>query len=73
MNPPHRHNGHNGDYLLTVEDLAKLLKVSKRTVWRWCKNGRIPAPLRYSKISIRWRASDIQNHLSNQKSEEVAR
>jgi excisionase family DNA binding protein len=60
MGPPSRPNL---DYLLTVEDLAKLYKVSKRTVWRWSKAGRIPAPVRCSKISVRWRASDIQKHL----------
>lgn len=29
--------------LLTTEEAASYLKVSKYTVWRWCKEGRLPA------------------------------
>lgn len=29
--------------LLTLEEVAKILKVSKPTVWRWVKKGKIPA------------------------------
>jgi len=35
MNPPDWELG-------TVEELAKYLKVSKATVYRWVKNGKIP-------------------------------
>lgn len=29
--------------LLTVREVAKHLRVSRVTVWRWCQNGFIPA------------------------------
>lgn len=31
------------DEILTAEEVAKLLKTSKQTIWTWCKKGRIPA------------------------------
>ena len=51
------------DHLLTVEEVADLLKVSKRTVWRWVAQGRVPAPVRYSKTCVRWKASAVQAYL----------
>ena len=35
---------HNGQELLTIDDLAKLLKVSKSTVYSWRHQGRTPPP-----------------------------
>lgn len=31
------------DEILTAEEVAKLLKISKQTMWNWCKKGRVPA------------------------------
>ena len=49
--------------LLTIVDVAKLLKVSKMTLWRWSKSGRL------KKVDIggvpRYRRSDIENLLNN--------
>ena len=49
--------------LLTIDEVAKLLKVSKMTLWRWSKSGRL------KKIDIggvpRYRRSDIENLLNN--------
>jgi excisionase family DNA binding protein len=42
-----------GDDLLTIEEAAEYLKLSKRTTWRWCKSGRLPA----FKIGHQWRIS----------------
>lgn len=30
------------DENLTVEQVAEILKVSKQTVWIWCKRGKLP-------------------------------
>jgi prophage regulatory protein len=51
------------EMLLTVEDLADLLSLSRRTVWRWLNDGRLPVPLRLSPRVVRWRASDVQQFL----------
>jgi predicted DNA-binding transcriptional regulator AlpA len=46
--------------LVTVEQLATLLHVSKRSLWRFQAAGLIPAPVRIRK-TIRWRLSDIED------------
>jgi excisionase family DNA binding protein len=54
-----------GEHLLTVQEVGRLLRVSKRTVWRWVAQGRLPAPVRYSKTCVRWKASVMQAHLES--------
>lgn len=48
---------------LTVQDMAELLCVSSRTVWRWVASGRIPAPVRIGCRSTRWRVGDVQRYI----------
>ncbi len=31
------------DEILTVQEVAEYLKVSRTTVWRWCNKGKLPA------------------------------
>ena len=49
--------------LLTIDEVAASLKVSKMTLWRWSKSGRL------KKVDIggvpRYRRSDIENLLNN--------
>ena len=44
-------DSNNARELLTVDDAADYLKVSRMTVWRWCNNGQLPA----FKIGREWR------------------
>ena len=44
--------------LLTIRELAKVLKLSPRSIWRLVKNRELPAPVRIGG-SIRWRADVI--------------
>jgi excisionase family DNA binding protein len=37
--------------LLTLKETARLLQVSPRTVWRWCRTGQVAAV----KIGREWR------------------
>jgi prophage regulatory protein len=53
------------DQLLTVEEVMKLLRVSRRTVWRWLAEGRLPRPLRPTCVCTRWKASDIRKYLDS--------
>jgi prophage regulatory protein len=45
--------------LMTVEDLAKLLHVSVRTVWRLRRNASLPHPVKIGG-GVRWRKSDVK-------------
>jgi excisionase family DNA binding protein len=39
------------DEILTVQEVAQYLKVSRSTVWRWCNQRKLPA----FKIGHHWR------------------
>jgi excisionase family DNA binding protein len=49
--------------LLTVDEVAQLLGLSRRTVWRLRSTGRIPAPVRIGR-SVRWRRADVDEWIS---------
>lgn len=51
------------DTLLTAEDLAQMLKVSERTLWRLLSAGRIPNPVRIGG-STRWRLAEVQEWIA---------
>lgn len=53
-----------GTELLRAADVAKLLAVSTRTVWRLRDAGQLPRPLRLGGGHlIRWRRSDIETFI----------
>jgi len=39
------------EFLMTIDELAKYLRVTKRTIYDWLQKGRIPA----SKVVGQWR------------------
>jgi excisionase family DNA binding protein len=49
------------DELLTIAEVAVYLKLSRRTAWRWCKSGQLPAV----KVGHQWRVarSDLENFI----------
>lgn len=48
--------------VLTIYDVAKVFKVTPKTVRRWWYSNEIPAPIKIGR-SIRWRQSDIESVL----------
>ena len=48
---------------LTLHDLVTIYSVSKRTIWRWVAEGRLPRPLAVTRRIRRWKACEIQQHL----------
>jgi excisionase family DNA binding protein len=48
--------------LMTVRELAAMLKVSSRQCWKLVSAGRLPQPVRLAR-SVRWRASDISEFI----------
>lgn len=49
--------------LLTAKEVAELLGVHVRSVWRMAQTGEIPAPIRLGERVVRWRLSDLRDHL----------
>ena len=49
--------------LLSVNDLAELLRVSTRTLWRLKSKGEIPHPVKFGG-TVRWRGDDIKKWLN---------
>ncbi|TVQ30013.1 MAG: helix-turn-helix domain-containing protein [Phycisphaeraceae bacterium] len=49
--------------LLTAREVADLLGVHVRSVWRMSQTGDIPAPIRLSERVVRWRLADLDLHL----------
>ncbi|WP_425283632.1 helix-turn-helix transcriptional regulator [Jannaschia faecimaris] len=46
---------------MTDTDVAQMLGIHRSTVWRWAKDGRLPAPIRPLRARIaRWRVEEIE-------------
>ncbi|WP_202962190.1 helix-turn-helix domain-containing protein [Salinisphaera shabanensis] len=41
-------------------DLADRFLVSRNTIWRWAREGRLPQPVRLGPGCTRWRLSDVE-------------
>lgn len=50
--------------LLTVRDVAALVKLSSRQIYKLCASARMPAPLKVGR-STRWRAAQISAWIQN--------
>lgn len=50
------------DRLLRVVEVAAVLGISVRQVWKLCQRGELPAPVRIGR-STRWRESEIQDRI----------
>lgn len=50
--------------LITVVELARMLKVSPRTVWRLVSAGKIMKPLHVGGVR-RWRYDDVKRWIDN--------
>lgn len=50
--------------LYTDVEIAELIKVSRRQIWKLLAMGRLPEPIRISR-SVRWRRTDIDNWIEN--------
>ncbi len=55
---PENSDGSPQPLLLKDEEVASLLGISRRSVWRLVSSGRLPEPVRLGG-SVRWRYQDI--------------
>jgi predicted DNA-binding transcriptional regulator AlpA len=49
--------------MITARQLAVLLQVSTRQVWRMLSAGRVPTPIRVGGI-VRWRMAEVENWIA---------
>lgn len=49
--------------LLRATDVARLLSVSVRTVWRLRDSGELPRPVRIPRNLICWRKADVEKYV----------
>ena len=46
--------------LINAEEVARMLDVSERTLWRLVSGGKVPPPVRIGR-STRWRVAEIRD------------
>jgi len=44
---------------LSDKSVAERYGISRQSVWRWVKEGRLPAPLKLAPGSTRWKLDDL--------------
>jgi len=49
--------------LLRAEDVAAMLSVSLRTLWRMVRDGNAPQPVRFNRKLVRWRRQDVMDYV----------
>lgn len=50
--------------MLTVDEVAKSIGVTPRTIWRWADEDRFPKPVALGPKLRRWREADIEKFLA---------
>jgi prophage regulatory protein len=45
---------------VSAEFLADRYNVDKSTVWRWARNGTLPAPTKFSEQCTRWDLGEVE-------------
>lgn len=60
--------GTNMEEILTVQEVAKYLRTSRSTIWRWCSEGKLPA----FKVGRSWRIrrAIVENLVDEQTTDE---
>lgn len=56
---PAANRGEDTNLLATPQQVAELLQVSTRSLWRMRKAGKLPNPIRLG-ASVRWRRDEIE-------------
>ncbi|WP_170696376.1 helix-turn-helix domain-containing protein [Ruegeria sp. HKCCE4150] len=49
---------------------CETLSVSRTTLWRWVRDGRLAAPLRIGKM-LRWRLDELEAHVEKLSEERI--
>jgi excisionase family DNA binding protein len=52
---------------LTLDDVCRLMGVSRVTIWAWTRDGRFPKPLRIGKRRRYWSRETVQAFLTGRR------
>jgi excisionase family DNA binding protein len=52
-----------GAELLTSQQVAEMLSVSVRTLWRLVASGKFPQPVRYNRKLVRWKSTEVMRYI----------
>lgn len=58
--------------VINVREVAELLGVNARTIWRLCQRNELPRPIRLGPRILRWRLVDIREHLDRKAGGDMA-
>ncbi len=58
--------------VINVREVAELLGVNTRTIWRLCQRNELPPPLRLGPRILRWRLADLREHLDRKAGGDMA-
>ena len=47
------------EQLLTADEVCEFTGFSRQTLWRHCRAGKFPQPVRFGDRIIRWRAHEV--------------
>ena len=50
--------------LLTAQQVADVLSVSTRTLWRMVARGKLPPPIRWNRKLVRWHRDTLEQFLA---------
>jgi len=64
---------HPPPLLVTADDIAEVLRISRRTVYRLRARGDLPPPVELSRHVVRWRWIDVCDYLARLKTRSAAR
>lgn len=49
---------------LSAKQVANLLGIARRTIWRYVATGLLPEPIRLNARVVRWRRTDLESALA---------
>lgn len=56
--------GHSQPQMIDVREVATILSISTRSVWRLVSRGDLPQPIRLGR-TVRWRSTDIDRWIED--------
>lgn len=65
-----RRKATDNSHYLHDEDVAERINISRDSVWRWSKAGKLPSPIKLGDNCTRWLRSEIEKWQADQEREE---